>query len=138
MFNGLKDLATYTELVVLALYHQAIGRPYMKYMRSTTKNALKLGPFHKRVKDHCRAIINEPGLLLAFNAQPTTGALEGKVWDQPNLMYRVAHLSNTLPHLQEILVAFFEGALKTWERFTTEFAPGSIIAQASPAQRDSV
>ena len=57
VFNGLKDPATHTELVVLALYHQAIGRPYMRHMRSTTENALNLGAFHERVKDHCRAVI---------------------------------------------------------------------------------
>ncbi|KAF8593235.1 hypothetical protein BDV93DRAFT_413787, partial [Ceratobasidium sp. AG-I] len=77
-------------------------------------------------------------LLLASDASPSTGALEGNVWDRPDLMYCVARLGSTLPHLEEILVAFFTGALKTWERFTTEFAPGSTITEATQAQHDSV
>ncbi|KAF8597131.1 hypothetical protein BDV93DRAFT_513596 [Ceratobasidium sp. AG-I] len=68
----------------------AIGKPYMRHVRSTGHNALQLGPFH----------------------------------DQ-------------LPSLQPIMVAFFNGALETWERFTTEFAADTVIAQATESQREN-
>lgn len=110
----------------------------MKCMCGTVENVLNLGEFHECVKNHCQAIIKEPSLLLSSNAHPTTGALEGEVWDQPDLMYHVACLGNTLPHLELVLVAFFQGALNTWECFTTEFASDSTISQATPAQRNSV
>ncbi|KZT32243.1 hypothetical protein SISSUDRAFT_964622, partial [Sistotremastrum suecicum HHB10207 ss-3] len=40
-----------------------------------------------------------------------------------------------LPHLKPLLVAFFEGALETWRRFSAEFAEGGDIHSASPADR---
>jgi hypothetical protein len=138
VFNGLQDIATLTELAVLGLYAQAIGQPYMLHVRSVVENALTLGDFHERVKAHCRAIIANPDLLLATDASPQTGALEGNVWDRPDFMYHVARAGSTFPHLRKMLVAFFEGALATWERFTSEFAPGSPISQATPEQRASV
>jgi hypothetical protein len=137
-FNGLQDPATLTELTVLALYAQAIGRPYMIHVRSVIENALELGNFHERVKNHCRAIIEEPDLLLGSDASPQTGALEGQTWDRPDLVYHAVRIAGTLPHLREMLVAFFRGALKTWERFTSEFAPEGPISKATPAQRSSV
>jgi hypothetical protein len=44
-------------------------------------------------------------------------------------------MANSLPHLREALIAFLEGALETWVRFSAEFAPGGDIANASGAQR---
>lgn len=41
----------------------------------------------------------------------------------------------SLPHLKIILVAAFERALDTWERFTSEFAIGGIDL-ASPAEKE--
>ncbi|KAJ1305890.1 hypothetical protein OPQ81_010610 [Rhizoctonia solani] len=81
VFNGLHDIPTLTEIAVLALYAQAVGRPYMHHVRGGTYNALNLGPFHNQVKEYC--------------------------------------------------------ALKTWERFTSEFNSDGIIAQATPEQRES-
>ena len=45
-------------------------------------------------------------------------------------------LSPQLPHLQPVLVAFFKGALITFERFTSEFAPGSPIDLASATEKE--
>ena len=137
LFKGLQDNLTLTELAVLGLYALAIGRPYMAHVRGTRQNALELGEFHDRVKNHCRAIIENPDLLLACDAVASTGALEGEVWDRPDFIYCVLSISSRMPHLRPLLVAFFEGALKTWERFTTEFAPEGTIARATPEQRAS-
>ena len=137
LFKGLQDDLTLTELAVLGLYALAIGRPYMAHVRGTRQNALELGEFHDQVKNHCRAIIENPDLLLACDAVASTGALEGEVWDRPDFIYCVLSISSRTPHLRPLLVAFFEGALKTWERFTTEFAPEGTIARATPEQQAS-
>lgn len=137
VFQGLQDIPTLTELAVLALYAQAIGKPYMRHVRSAGLNALQLGSFHTRVIQHCQAIIADPSLLLAANASAATGALDGLNWDRQDVIYRVISLSPKLPNLQCILVAFFNGALETWERFTTEFASDGTIAQATNSQRES-
>lgn len=60
-----------------------------------------------------------------------TATLDGEDWEQPEAIAAVSKLIPTLPHLTGALVAFFRGALATWERFTTEFAIDSTIANAS-------
>jgi hypothetical protein len=41
-----------------------------------------------------------------------------------------------LPHLKPVLVAFFKGAAETWKRFTSEFAPGGLIDEATQEEKD--
>ncbi|KAF8599190.1 hypothetical protein BDV93DRAFT_560601 [Ceratobasidium sp. AG-I] len=137
-FMGLQNVETLTELAVLALYAQAIGRPYMVRVRSTLEKAVDLGAFHKAVKQHCRAIISAPSLLLSKTSCAATGALGGGVWDRPDVIYCILNLVDKLPHLEKALVAFFEGALATWERFTTEFAAGGTIEGVTTSQRASI
>ncbi|KAJ1300458.1 hypothetical protein OPQ81_005273 [Rhizoctonia solani] len=137
VFNGLHDIPTLTEIAVLALYAQAVGRPYMRHVHGGTYNALNVGPFHNQVKEYCRSIIQNPDLLLAPEAALTNATLDGQIWDQPKVIYAVLYRIPHLPNIRPILVAFFEGALKTWERFTSEFNSDGIIAQATPEQRES-
>ncbi|KAF8594924.1 hypothetical protein BDV93DRAFT_564910 [Ceratobasidium sp. AG-I] len=118
-FMGLQNIETLTELAVLALYAQAIGRPYM-------------------VRQHCRAIISAPSLLLSKTSCAATGALGGGVWDRPDVIYCILNMVDKLPHLEKALIAFFEGALVTWERFTTEFAVGGAIEGVTAPQRASI
>ena len=96
---------------------------------------LDVGSLHEKVKAHCQAIINDPSLLLAPEASYASGAMDGKIWERADAFYAVQKLGPTLPHLKGALVAFFEGALETWDRFTSEFAPGEKIATASDAER---
>lgn len=138
LYKALNDLATITELVVLALYAQVITHPYMRQVRrpeGEEVNMLDLGPLHEKLKEHLRRIIANPELLLAIDATYVTGALDGKQWENPDVMKAIADLVHTLPHLKPVLVAFFTGALTTWERFTAEFAPGGLIDRATPDQK---
>ena len=41
-----------------------------------------------------------------------------------------------LPHLTEVLVAFFNDALVTWKCFTSEFENGGLIDKATDAEKD--
>ena len=86
-------------------------------------------------KAHCQAIIDNPDLLLAQDASWITGAMDGKIWDQPDVFYAVQHLIPSLPHIQGALIAFFEGALETWVRFSSEFTSGGVISSASSQKR---
>jgi hypothetical protein len=107
----------------------------MKHVRGDENaNALDLGPFHEKVKAHCRAIINNPDILLAPAASHIMGNLSGEPWDRPEGFYAVHALMPTLPHLRQALVAFFEGALDTWECFTSEFAADGLIANSTAAE----
>jgi hypothetical protein len=135
LYKALHDIPTLTELAVLALYSLAISTAYMKHVCGDEKaNALDLGPFHEKVKAHCRAIINNPDILLAPAASHIMGNLSGEPWDRPEGFYAVHALMPTLPHLRQALVAFFEGALDTWERFTSEFAADGLIANSTAAE----
>src|SRR3954453_4915522 len=51
-------------------------------------------------------------------------------------MVAISELSSSLPHLAPVLVAFFEGALVTRQRFTTEFEKGGKIDAATPEEKN--
>ncbi|KAF8059514.1 hypothetical protein FPV67DRAFT_1426248 [Lyophyllum atratum] len=137
VFKALTDIATLTELCVLALYSLSVSHPYMRSVRvsGVQKNALDLKPLHVEVKVHCNAIIDKPTLLLAPDASHMTGSLDGKLWERPEVFYAIHQLAPSLPHLEPCLVAFFRGALDTWNRFTSEFEENGVISRLSASQK---
>ncbi|KAJ7432104.1 hypothetical protein B0H11DRAFT_1890622 [Mycena galericulata] len=136
IYKALLDTSTRTELAVLALYGQAITHPYMRSARKAHTNILTLGPLHSRLLAHLRLIISQPALLCGPEASFETGALDGKPWERPEAIYAILALAPTLPHLQGVLVAFFEGALETWIRFTAEFTAEGGISSLSAEEQD--
>ncbi|KAH7903181.1 hypothetical protein BJ138DRAFT_1196105 [Hygrophoropsis aurantiaca] len=140
LYAALHDIPTRTELVVLILYAAAVTHPYMRAVRgpgTETINVLDLGPLHSRVKEHIQNIIDSPQLLLGPQASYESGALDGKEWEKPAAIAAVRRLAPTLPHLEPVLVTFFKGALVTWNRFTAEYSPGSLIDQLSSTEHES-
>ncbi|KAH9918517.1 hypothetical protein B0H21DRAFT_827557 [Amylocystis lapponica] len=140
IYGALHDSATLTELAVLVLYAQAVTHPYVWVVRGPGTeqiNILDLGPVHTEVKIHVQRIIRKPELLLLSNACHETGAMDGCVWENPTAIAAIRDLTPRLPHLKPILVAFFRGALDTWEWFTAEFAPGGLIDLASASERET-
>jgi hypothetical protein len=136
LWKALHCTATKTELATLALYGQAVSNPYLKHIRGSGLNALDLGPLHKNVLDHIKRIIEDPSFLLGPSAEPETGALDGQPWTSPNAFAAIQDLIPELHHISPILVAFCKGAAETWKRFTSEFAPGGLIDEASALERD--
>ncbi|KAF8811731.1 hypothetical protein BYT27DRAFT_7088815, partial [Phlegmacium glaucopus] len=57
-------------------------------------------------------------------------------WQNPAVVKKIHELSPTLPHLQDLLLVFFKGAAETWERFTSEFAPGGLIDEATTEEKE--
>jgi hypothetical protein len=136
LYRALQDVPTQTELCVLALYAQAVSHPYMRQVRGSERcNILDLGPLHESVKSHCRKVIDNPKLLVSLDASYETGSMDGQPWEQPDAFYAIQSQLNNLPHLEQALVAFFTGALTTWERFSAEFNDGGVISQLSVAER---
>jgi hypothetical protein len=88
---GLKDTPTLTELAVLALYALSVSFPYMRVARGLTNgrhiNALDMGPFHAKVITFCKAVADNPDLLLAPDTSYKTGTLDGQVWEHPEAFY---------------------------------------------------
>ena len=139
LWNALHCSATKTELAVLALYAQAISHPYVKRIRGSEAqkiSMLDLGDYHKSVFKHMKKIIQRPSLLLGPRASYKTGALDGQCWEAEGVFAAIQRLAPELPHLSPVLVAFFKGAAETWKRFTSEFAPGGLIDEATPSERD--
>jgi hypothetical protein len=60
----------------------------------------------------------------------------GREWQTPSAFIAIQSLAPFLPHLKPLLVAFFKGAAETWKRFTSEFAPGGLIDEASQEEHD--
>ncbi|KAJ6614610.1 hypothetical protein B0H10DRAFT_1803172, partial [Mycena sp. CBHHK59/15] len=62
-------------------------------------------------------------------------SLDGQGWEDSDAIEAVIERMTDLPHLKPITVAFFRGALATWVKFSSEFAPGGLIDEASPTER---
>ena len=127
--RALKDIPTITELAVLAMYHLAITCPYLAEIcrpEHEDLNMLELGPLHQELKLHLKKIIDKPHDLIGENATHKTGVFHGHEWNNADVVKAIAKLAPSFPHLKPLVVAFFTGALETWECFTSEFAKGGI------------
>jgi len=132
---GLTDPPTLAELSVMSLYSQAISVPFARHIRTpnTSFNALDLGPEYDRIKRHMKAVIDDPDLLLG--GSHTVGTLYGERWDNEYAIKFIRTSRDSLPHLRELLVAFFQGALETWNRFTEDICGDPKVTGATPEQR---
>ena len=143
LWNALHCTSTITELAVLAIYAEAISYPYVKAIRtsdSKKKNMLDLGPFHSHVYDHMQKIIENPDILIGRDLDLCESykmaTLDGEKWQNPAVVKKILDIIPTLPHFRDLLIAFFKGAAETWERFTSEFAPGGLIDEATAEERE--
>ena len=135
IFNGLHDSPTITELAVLAIYGQAISRPYMRAVRTAQakgENGLELGTLQRRVLTHIDALICDPNLLLGENPKAADVTLDGHEWMEARIFATIKRESEHLPHLREVLIEFLNGARTTWERFISEFAEGGQVESLTP------
>lgn len=138
LLKALNDIPTLTEFAVLTLYSQSISNPYMRCVRGHDpefQNVMDLGDLHHRLISHCQRIIADPDILLASDASFERGALDGLPWERPEAVYAVYRHAPSFPHLRNGLIAFFTGALETWQRFAKEYVAGGTIASATDAQR---
>ena len=74
------------------------------------------------VHKHMQKIIDNPDILIGALSSYVTACLNGDEWQNSNVVSKVLKISQQLPYLKDLLVAFFTGAANTWERFTSEFA----------------
>jgi hypothetical protein len=137
LWKALHDIPTRTELAVLALYSQAVSHPYMRAIRKDASlNALNLGPLHKKIESFLVRIIEDPTFLVGEHVSHTVGTFDGTPWHSQEVIDKINKLAPDFPHLKPALVAFCTGALVTWKRFTSEFAPGGLIDEATQEERD--
>jgi len=137
LWNTLHCPSTMSELAVLAIYAETVSYPYMKAIcTSGEKNMLDLGPLHSRVYNHIENIIDDPAILVGKNATYKSGSLDGKSYQNPAVVQTILESTTELPHFLELLIAFLRGAAGTWERFTSEFAPGGLIDKATTEEKD--
>ncbi len=80
--------------------------------------------------------MENPDLLLGNEISPSNATLDGENWQNPRVISKIQELAPSLPYLRELLVVFFQAALETWEQFTSEFAPGGAIDQATTEERE--
>ena len=143
LWKALHCTSTTTELAVLTIYAEAISYPYMKAIRTSSdknQNMLDLGPFHSHVYDYMQKIIANPDILIGKDIDPSESykwaTLDGEEWQNAAVVKKILDLIPTLPHFQNLLIAFFKGAAETWEHFLSEFAPGGLIGEATAEERE--
>jgi len=104
------------------------------------KNMLDLGPLHSCVYDHMQKIIANPDILIGKNLDLSESykiaTLDSEKWQNPAVVQKIFDLMPILPHFCDLLIAFFKGAAETWECFTSEFAPGGLIDEATAEERE--
>ena len=121
----------------MALYSQAVSHPYMMTIRGDpTLNALDLGPLNKKIGVFMDHIIEDPTFLVGKNVSHETGTFDGTSWNSKEVVEKINELAPEFPNLKPALVAFFKGARETWQRFTSEYAPGGLIDEASEEEKN--
>jgi hypothetical protein len=50
-------------------------------------NLLKLGPLHKKVREHLEKIAANPKLVTGPDATYETATLDGKMWQKPEVVF---------------------------------------------------
>ncbi|KAJ7877146.1 hypothetical protein B0H13DRAFT_1631869 [Mycena leptocephala] len=138
LLAALQDIPTLTELVAMVLYRVLITHPYMRQVRgpgTENTNLLDLGPLHQAVQDHIKSLLEDPDLIFGSDVSFETATLDGKEWSDPAAMEAVFKLIPSLPHVKEITIAFFRGALVTFTRFSAEFAPSGLIDSCSATEK---
>ncbi|KAJ7082601.1 hypothetical protein C8R43DRAFT_909620 [Mycena crocata] len=141
ILKGLKCVSTLTELCVLGLYAIAVSYLYMHIVRATGDrhmNTLDLGPLHEKVVKFCKAVADNPDLLLTPDATFVTGTLDGQPWEHSDIFYAIQRMASGLPNLAGCLRAFFTGAADTWKQFGEEFRADGVIAKLSAATRPKI
>ncbi|TEB24287.1 hypothetical protein FA13DRAFT_1797336 [Coprinellus micaceus] len=141
LWDALHDTPTLCELLVLGLYAETVGKHYMAIIQAHAKNGtnmLMLGPLHDNVRKHLEVLHRDPEQLLSGDVDTLhlIAVLYGQEWQRPDFIRVVHSMAPTLPHLASLLCAFFSGAGKTWERFTSEFAPGGLIDETSLEEKE--
>ncbi|TFK16613.1 hypothetical protein FA15DRAFT_606812 [Coprinopsis marcescibilis] len=137
-WNALHCDATLAELAALALYGQCISHPYMHEIRDSAaqkKNMLDLGPLHTKYQSFIDSAIAEPSILLGSTNYKTATA-NGLPWHSEAVVKQAHSLIPSFPKFEEMFVAGLKGASETWMRFTSEFAPGGLIDEATQQERD--
>ncbi|THU96468.1 hypothetical protein K435DRAFT_858496 [Dendrothele bispora CBS 962.96] len=122
IYLGLHDIPTLTELCPVG----------------NATNAPDLGPLHEKLKQFLKKIISNPDLLLSESATFESGCFDAQEWERPDAIEAVHGMTSDCPHIRPLLIAMFEGALETWDRFTEEFGEGGDIARASSEERKRV
>ena len=104
------------------------------------QNMLDLGPFHSRVYKHMQKIIEKPDILIGKDIDSSESyklaTLDGEEWQNAEVVKKILDLIPTLPHFHNLLISFFRGAAETWEHFTSEFAPGGLIDEATAEEKE--
>ncbi|KAH6911601.1 hypothetical protein BKA70DRAFT_1423333 [Coprinopsis sp. MPI-PUGE-AT-0042] len=139
-YNALQDcIPTLTELAIHALYNVLILKPFMQHVRIHS-NILGLGSFFADKMDLMDQVISNPKLWIgndALYSQAVLGGRDSGCWEE-TMFDIVIDLALSLPHLEELLVAFLHGARATFACFTNEFAEGGDIATLTDAQWDNL
>ena len=122
IWKAINDIRTVIECIILLWYGQNVSHPAMRIMRSSKgglRNLWDMGPTIRKIIAHCRRVIADPDLICGPNLSFETASMDGQPWERPEAMYAAHALLPTLPmnEVRAALVAFFEGALETWERF---------------------
>ncbi|KAE9392205.1 hypothetical protein BT96DRAFT_1000611 [Gymnopus androsaceus JB14] len=129
LWDALHDIPTLTELAALAVYSQTISVPYIAYIRQDrNRNALDMGPHHQKVLAACKAVVDNPELVLGPDAFHSPATVDGAQFHRPEIMYAVHRLAPSLPHLRSLVQAIFTGAFEAWPRFMTEFGKSSDLS----------
>ncbi|KAJ7660879.1 hypothetical protein DFH06DRAFT_1326133 [Mycena polygramma] len=125
------------EFVVIPLLNQNVEVPYMLEIHGPLRahdNLLKLGPLHKKVKEHLARIMANPKLITGVDCACETASLNGRMWEKPEVVYAALNRISEwkLEHVDALVVAYCKGALATWSRFDTEWSEDGPISKLSP------
>lgn len=137
---AIQDPPTIAELLMLLIYSLVFSHLYMWYICGLgvdDVNLLELGLLYQKMAEHYQKIIADPDLVIGLSATSATGTFDGKPWHNKNTFKAMQEWILKLPYLRNIFIAFMQGCLTTWIRFTSEFKAGGVIDGLTAKERDA-
>jgi hypothetical protein len=123
----------------MTVYKNAVPDPYFKLVSRAGVNHIDLGPLHTQLIEHIEKLILNTDLLLSPLSAAEDATLDGAPFTDQYAMdcvhYWLATNSEHIPIVEKLLIAFLEGTLPAWRRFSREFHEGSAIDTLTPAEK---
>lgn len=140
--HGLSCKRTLEGLCAFAAYSQLVDIPYSVHIQQqkngVKQNLLDMGKFLEQVVQFCWMVAYNPCYVLT---KPDDGeyplTVDGSQWGCPELFYKLSSWAADpeMSYFLATISAYFAGAARKWEEFSTEFRADGKIASLSPEER---
>lgn len=136
VLKGLQNQETMEELLVMAVYKNAVSDGVVKLSRAPGVTHLSLKYLPSKIIEHVEKLISNTDLLFDPTSPSEDATLDGNPFPDQFAMdsvhFWIAEHRARLPIIEKLLIGFLKGTLPAWKRFTDyDYGPGGALGSLS-------